>query len=47
MMRYGQMTQCRWRFLADYFDEPMAEDCGHCDNCRERAAGHFDLPPPG
>lgn len=21
-------------------------ECGHCDNCRERAAGHFDVPPP-
>jgi len=46
MMRYGQTTQCRWRFLADYFDEVMNEDCGHCDNCRERAAGHFDVPAP-
>ena len=46
MMRYGQTTQCRWRFLADYFDEVMDEDCGHCDNCRERAAGHFDVPAP-
>jgi ATP-dependent DNA helicase RecQ len=46
MMRYGQTTQCRWRFLSDYFDEPLEEDCGHCDNCRERAAGHFDIQPP-
>jgi ATP-dependent DNA helicase RecQ len=46
MMRYGQTTQCRWRFLSDYFDEPLEEDCGHCDNCRERAAGHFDVPAP-
>lgn len=46
MMHYGQTTECRWRVLGDYFDEPMDEDCGHCDNCRERAAGHFDVPPP-
>jgi ATP-dependent DNA helicase RecQ len=47
MMRYGQTTQCRWRMLAEYFEEPLDSDCGHCDNCRERAAGHFDIQPPG
>jgi ATP-dependent DNA helicase RecQ len=47
MMRYGQTTQCRWRMLGEYFEEPLEEDCGHCDNCRERAAGHFDIQPPG
>lgn len=34
MMRYGSNARCRWRFLADYFAEPLEEDCGHCDNCR-------------
>jgi ATP-dependent DNA helicase RecQ len=42
MMRYGQTTECRWRFLARYFGEQEAQECGHCDNCEERAAGHFD-----
>ncbi|WP_245591608.1 RecQ family ATP-dependent DNA helicase [Cystobacter fuscus] len=42
MMRYGQTTGCRWRLLNEYFGEPEPEDCGHCDNCEERAAGHFD-----
>jgi ATP-dependent DNA helicase RecQ len=46
MMRYGQTTECRWHVLGDYFDEPLEAECGHCDNCRERAAGHFDIPPP-
>jgi ATP-dependent DNA helicase RecQ len=46
MMRYGQTTGCRWRFISEYFDEPEHEDCGHCDNCRERAAGHFDASSP-
>ncbi|HEX8705994.1 MAG TPA: ATP-dependent DNA helicase RecQ [Myxococcaceae bacterium] len=45
MMRYGQTTQCRWRMLGEYFEEPLEEDCGHCDNCRERAAGHFEVHP--
>ena len=46
MMRYGQTTECRWSFLARYFGEQAAEDCGHCDNCEERAAGHFDATSP-
>ncbi|MFL5355459.1 RecQ family ATP-dependent DNA helicase [Archangium sp.] len=46
MMRYGQTTGCRWRFISGYFDEPEHPDCGHCDNCRERAAGHFDAASP-
>ncbi len=33
MMRYGQMTGCRTRFILAYFDEDPGEDCGHCDNC--------------
>jgi ATP-dependent DNA helicase RecQ len=47
MMRYGSTTACRWRLLADYFDEPRDGDCEHCDNCRARAEGHFDYEPPG
>ncbi len=46
MMRYGQTTGCRWRVLGAYFGEPEPEDCGHCDNCQERAAGHFDAASP-
>ena len=46
MMRYGQTTGCRWRFLSEYFDEPEHAECGHCDNCEERAAGHFDASSP-
>ncbi|QRK12949.1 ATP-dependent DNA helicase RecQ [Archangium violaceum] len=46
MMRYGQTTGCRWRFLGEYFDEPEHAECGHCDNCEERAAGHFDAASP-
>ncbi len=46
MMRYGQTTGCRWRLLGEYFGEPEHEDCGHCDNCEERAAGHFDAASP-
>ncbi|WNG34021.1 RecQ family ATP-dependent DNA helicase [Archangium violaceum] len=46
MMHYGQTTGCRWRFLSEYFDEPEHAECGHCDNCEERAAGHFDAASP-
>jgi ATP-dependent DNA helicase RecQ len=46
MMRYGQTTGCRWRFISEYFDEPEHEECQRCDNCEERAAGHFDATSP-
>jgi ATP-dependent DNA helicase RecQ len=45
-MLYGQTTGCRWRMMGDYFGEPEHADCGHCDNCQERAAGHFDAASP-
>ncbi|HJU06444.1 MAG TPA: ATP-dependent DNA helicase RecQ [Nitrospiraceae bacterium] len=37
MMRYGQTTMCRMRYLAGYFHEELKSDCGHCDNCRTGA----------
>jgi ATP-dependent DNA helicase RecQ len=46
MMRYGSTTACRWRVLADYFEEPREDGCGACDNCRARAEGRFDIAPP-
>ncbi len=46
MMHYGQTTGCRWRLLNEYFGEPEPADCGRCDNCVERAAGHFDAASP-
>jgi ATP-dependent DNA helicase RecQ len=33
MMLYGQTTMCRARYIAEYFRQEMARDCGHCDNC--------------
>ncbi len=39
MMRYAQSALCRRRILHDYFDEPLEEDCGNCDNCEAHAAG--------
>ena len=35
MMRYGQTTMCRVRFLTRYFGSEIAKDCKHCDNCRD------------
>ncbi len=35
MMRYGQTTMCRVRFLTRYFGNEIAKDCKHCDNCRD------------
>jgi ATP-dependent DNA helicase RecQ len=34
MVRYlGLAVECRSRFLAHYFGDKEAEDCGICDNC--------------
>jgi ATP-dependent DNA helicase RecQ len=38
MMEYAQTGRCRMRFLRAYFEEDEGEDCGHCDNCRDRRA---------
>lgn len=37
MMKYGQTTECRVRFLTRYFSTEVSEDCGRCDNCRNGA----------
>ncbi len=34
MMKYGQTTDCRVRFLTRYFSREISRDCGRCDNCR-------------
>jgi ATP-dependent DNA helicase RecQ len=39
IMHYAQSASCRRRLLYDYFEEPMQDDCGHCDNCEAHAAG--------
>jgi ATP-dependent DNA helicase RecQ len=44
ILRYAQTTECRVRYIARYFAEPTARDCGACDNCRARAAGRLDVP---
>lgn len=37
MIRYMQLKEaCRSRFLANYFGDKEAADCGICDNCRAR-----------
>ena len=33
MLGLCEITSCRRRALLAYFDEPLAEDCGNCDNC--------------
>jgi ATP-dependent DNA helicase RecQ len=34
MMRYGETTLCRMKFIREHFGEPPGENCGHCDNCK-------------
>ncbi|MGI8555329.1 MAG: RQC domain-containing protein, partial [Pyrinomonadaceae bacterium] len=33
MGEFGDLKTCRRKFLLNYFDENLTEDCGHCDNC--------------
>lgn len=35
MMRYGQTTLCRVRFLTRYFASEIGKNCKHCDNCQD------------
>ena len=37
MMRYGETTLCRMKYIREYFGEPPGEECGHCDNCKAPA----------
>jgi ATP-dependent DNA helicase RecQ len=32
MEAYAEYRGCRWEFLLEYFGEPAASRCGHCDN---------------
>jgi ATP-dependent DNA helicase RecQ len=33
MREYLSTNRCRMRFLREQLDDPVAEDCGRCDNC--------------
>ena len=35
MLALCEETRCRRQSLLSYFDEQLAEPCGHCDNCTE------------
>ena len=41
MIGLAEVTFCRTRALLACFGEPLDEDCGHCDNCRNPLAS-FD-----
>jgi len=38
IMKYGQTTECRAKFLREYFAEPAGKPCKKCDNCRTATA---------
>lgn len=45
MEGYARSARCRWRLLHDYFGEdPPAQWCGECDNCRKGLAREADRP---
>ncbi len=33
MMHYAETVQCRRQVFRSYFNEPVGEPCGNCDNC--------------
>jgi ATP-dependent DNA helicase RecQ len=33
MRRYAELTDCRRRFLLEYFGQQYPDPCGNCDNC--------------
>jgi ATP-dependent DNA helicase RecQ len=46
MEAYAEHRGCRWKFVLEYFGEPAADRCGHCDN-DERAEANSDEDHPG
>lgn len=38
MKQYSEALSCRRKILLSYFGEPLAEDCGNCDVCRNPPA---------
>ncbi len=43
MVDYFHTTDCRMKFVANLLDDPVADDCGICDNCTGDAEGQ--APP--
>jgi ATP-dependent DNA helicase RecQ len=46
MLRYLKESQCRSRYLAHYFGDKEATDCGICDNCLANKRSEAPAPPP-
>ncbi|MGB0114543.1 MAG: DEAD/DEAH box helicase [Ilumatobacteraceae bacterium] len=42
MVDYFHTTECRMRYIANLLDDPVADDCGICDNC----TGDLAVRPP-
>ncbi|MEB7502915.1 ATP-dependent DNA helicase RecQ [Arthrobacter koreensis] len=45
MRQYAETTECRRRFLLNYFGEDAADMCGYCDNCERAEADGEELGP--
>lgn len=45
MRQYAETTECRRRFLLNYFGEDAPDMCGYCDNCERAEAEGEELGP--
>ena len=49
MRDYAETIECRRQYLLNYFGEPLADPCGHCDTCdsglAQRALEQAELLP--
>jgi ATP-dependent DNA helicase RecQ len=44
LQNYSRHPQCLMRFLAEALDDPLAEDCGKCQNCDPESTLEFEVP---
>jgi ATP-dependent DNA helicase RecQ len=44
LQNYSRHPQCLMRFLAEALDDPLAEDCGKCQNCDSESTLEFEVP---
>lgn len=46
VIRLATTRRCRQRFVMEYFGDPDAANCGHCDQCDRGTSRRLGQPPP-